>query len=149
MLVLDFSHFILRSSAFLVIQMAENPPARQKTWVWSLDWENPLEKGMVTHSSILAWKISWTVESMGLKRVGHDWATFTSFSGPLVLLQVVFIAFPSLISNCSALWNWEKVTEARVLPISNGGPKDFHAQESHRALLGIISSEGVTNAPRD
>ena len=46
-------------------------------WVQSLDWEDPLEKGMATHSSILAWEIPWTKEPhglqfMGLQRVGHD-----------------------------------------------------------------------------
>ena len=54
----------------------------QETWVWSLDWEDPLEKVRVTHSSILAWGIPWTekpgwLQSMGLQRVGQDWATFT------------------------------------------------------------------------
>ena len=49
-------------------------------WVQSLGWEDPLENEMACHSSILAWKISWTEEpgwlqSMGLQRVGHDWAT--------------------------------------------------------------------------
>ena len=49
----------------------------QETWVRSLGWEDPLEKEMATHSSILAWKISWTEEpcglqSMGLQTVGHD-----------------------------------------------------------------------------
>ena len=52
----------------------------QETQAWSLGWDDPLEKGMVTHSSILSWRISWTEEpsglqSMGLQRVGHDWAT--------------------------------------------------------------------------
>ena len=42
-----------------------------------LGWEDPLEKGKATHSSILAWRIPWTVESMGLQRVRQDWATFT------------------------------------------------------------------------
>ena len=42
--------------------MVKNPPARQETWVWSLGWEDPLEKGMATHSSILAWRIPWTEE---------------------------------------------------------------------------------------
>ena len=61
----------------LVAQMANNPPAMQETWVRSLSWEDPLEKGMATHSSILAWRIPWTEESdglqsMGLQRVGHD-----------------------------------------------------------------------------
>ena len=49
----------------------------QETRVCSLDWEDPLEKGMATHSSILAWQIQWTEEpgglqSMGSQRVGHD-----------------------------------------------------------------------------
>ena len=43
----------------------------------SLGWEDPLEEGKATYCSILAWRIPWTVESMGSQRVGHDWATFT------------------------------------------------------------------------
>ena len=55
----------------------KNPPAMQETWVLSLDWEDPLEKGMAAHSSILAWQIPWTEEpgglqSMGSRRVGHN-----------------------------------------------------------------------------
>ena len=51
-----------------------------ETQVWSLDWEDALEEGMATHSSILTWRIPWTEEpgglwSMGSQRVGHDWAT--------------------------------------------------------------------------
>ena len=54
-----------------------NPHAVQETWVQSLGWEDPLEEGMATHSSILAWKIPWTEEPGGLQsmesqRVGHD-----------------------------------------------------------------------------
>ena len=60
------------SWAFLVAQLVKNPPAMQETWVRSLGWEDPMEKGMPTHSSILAWRISWTVQSMGSRRVGHD-----------------------------------------------------------------------------
>ena len=48
--------------ASLVAQMLKNLPAMQETHVRSLDWEDPLEKGMATHSSILAWKIPWTEE---------------------------------------------------------------------------------------
>ena len=48
-------------------------------WVWSLGWEDPLEKGKATHTSILAWRISW-IQSMGSQRVGHDWETFTFLS---------------------------------------------------------------------
>ena len=62
---------------YVVARMVKNLPAVQETWVRSLDWEDPLEKEMATHSSILAWKISWTEEpgglqSMGSQRVGHD-----------------------------------------------------------------------------
>ena len=54
--------------------MVKNLPAMLETWVQSLGWEDPLEKEMATHSSILAWKIPWTEEpdrlwSMGLQRV--------------------------------------------------------------------------------
>ena len=48
--------------ASLVAQMVKHLPAMQETQVWSLGWENPLEKEMATHSSILAWKIPWTEE---------------------------------------------------------------------------------------
>ena len=48
-------------TASLVVQLVKNPPAMWETWVLSLGWEDPLEKGKVTHSSILAWRISWTV----------------------------------------------------------------------------------------
>ena len=49
------------SWASLVAQLVKNPPATWETWVRSLDWEDPLEKGKATHSSILAWRIPWTV----------------------------------------------------------------------------------------
>ena len=49
------------SWASLVAQLVKNPPAIRETWVQSLGWEDPLEEGMDTHSSILAWKIQWTV----------------------------------------------------------------------------------------
>ena len=49
------------SWASLVAQLVENPPAMREIWVRSLIWEDPLEKGMATHSRILAWRIPWTV----------------------------------------------------------------------------------------
>ena len=48
-------------SAFQVAQLVKNPPAMRETWVRSLGWEDPLEKGKATHSSILVWRIPWTV----------------------------------------------------------------------------------------
>ena len=70
------------SQASLVAHLVKNPPAMQETWVWSLGWEDPLEKGKATHSSILAWRIPWTIQSMGSQKVGHDWGTFTFTSVP-------------------------------------------------------------------
>ena len=60
--------------------MVKNPPAMQETPVQFLDWEDPVEEGLATHFSILAWRISWTedpgrLQSMGLQRVRHDLAT--------------------------------------------------------------------------
>ena len=49
------------TKASLIVQLVNNPPAVQETWVRSLGWENPLEKGKATQSSILAYRISWTV----------------------------------------------------------------------------------------
>ena len=54
----------------LVVQMVKNLPAVQETWVRSLSREDFLEKGMVTHSSILAWRIPWTEEPGGLQCMG-------------------------------------------------------------------------------
>ena len=51
-------------------QLVENPPAMKETWVRSLAWEDPLEKEMPTHSSILAWEIPWTEEPAGLWSMG-------------------------------------------------------------------------------
>ena len=55
-----------RERVSLVAQMVKNPLAVQETWVWSLGRGNPLEQGMATHSSTLAWRISWTEEPGGL-----------------------------------------------------------------------------------
>ena len=78
-------HFIVKSSTLFSSASVANSiniypkrlPAMRETWVQSLGWEYPLEKGTATHSSILAWKIPWTEEpgrlqSMGLQKVRHD-----------------------------------------------------------------------------
>ena len=63
--------------ASLVAQMVKRLPTMRETWVRSLGWEDPLEKEMATHSSILAWKIPWTgdpgrLQSMQSQRAGHN-----------------------------------------------------------------------------
>jgi len=64
----------------VVVQMVKHLSTMRETQVWSLGWEDPLEKEIAIHSSTIAWKIPWTEElgrlqSMGLQRVRHDWAT--------------------------------------------------------------------------
>ena len=85
---------LLESS--LVAQTVKRLPAMRETWVWSLGREDPLEKEMATHSSILSWKIPWTgepgrLQSMGPQRVGHDWAT--SLTWILIFLQGPVLCF--------------------------------------------------------
>ena len=68
---------VLGPQPSLVAQKVKDLPAMQETLVQSLGWEDPLEKGMATHSSVPAWKISWTEEpgglqSMGSQSIGHD-----------------------------------------------------------------------------
>ena len=66
----------------LVAQMVKSLPAMQETWVWSLGQEAPLEKGMATHSSILAWKIPWTEEPGGLQSMGSQELDTTEWLTP-------------------------------------------------------------------
>ena len=73
---LSLSHSLSYFRASLVAQLVKkkkkkkNPPAMQETLVQFLGWEDPLEEGMATHSSILAWRISWTEEPGGLQSMG-------------------------------------------------------------------------------
>ena len=84
-------------------------PPMQETWTRSLGQEDPLEKGMTTHSSILAWRIPWTEEpgwlqSMGWQRVGHDWLTNTHSK---VLNRGYNVEVKKdTISNLVSLWWW-------------------------------------------
>ena len=66
------NHLLLSLRASLVAQLVKNSPAMWETWDQSLDWEDPLEKGKATHSSILALRIPWTLQSMGSQTDGHD-----------------------------------------------------------------------------
>ena len=77
---MEVHDIIQETGASLVAQTVKRLSAMQQTWVRSLGWEDPLEKEMAPHSSILAWKIPWTAEpgrlpSMGSQRVRHDLVT--------------------------------------------------------------------------
>ena len=85
----------------------------QDVWIRSLGWEDPLEEGMATHSSILAWKIPWTEEpgglqSTGLQRVGHDWTTEHAYHFPqfyiYVLVYDICFSLPDLLHLYDRLW---------------------------------------------
>ena len=69
--VFTYSKICLQLGASLVAQMVKNLPAMQETQVQSLGWEDLLEKGMATHSSILAWRIPWTEEPGGYSPWGN------------------------------------------------------------------------------
>ena len=82
--------------------MVKHLPTMPETWVQSPGWEDPLEKEMATHFSILAWKMSWTEEpfmlqSMGLQRVVHNWAT-----------SLIYKTNKNSISLTGWLWWWNK-----------------------------------------
>ena len=84
-------HFVTRAS--LVAQRLKRLPGMWETGVWSRGREDPLEKELATHSSTLAWRIPWREEpgklqSMGLQRVGHNWATSLSLSLPKCWISV-------------------------------------------------------------
>ena len=77
--------------ASLMAQMVKNPPVMHETQVWALSWEDPLEKRMVTHLSILAWRIPWTeqhggLQSMGSQRVRHKWVTDTFMEAKYIVV---------------------------------------------------------------
>ena len=113
--------------------MGKCVPAMWETQVWSLGWEDPLEKEMATHSSTLAWKIPWveepgTLQSMVPQRVRHDWATSLSLHTVYMFVHVcvcvvygslnvysrsyykgrftLFISLLKAILFCPCLWWW-------------------------------------------
>ena len=82
----------------------------QETLVRFLGQEDPLEKGKATHSSILAWRIPWTVQSVGLQKVRHNWATFTFTHKITNFLKTDLIyIFDAWISD-----SWEQASTGRI-----------------------------------
>ena len=95
--------------------MLKNMPVRQETWVWSPGQENPLEKGMATHSSIITWRIPWTEEpgapqSMGSQRACQDrathfhflscWSRFSLCPMPIFRRVVVVVVVVLILNGC-------------------------------------------------
>ena len=130
-LLLDFITSLVPIGAPLVAQMVKSLPAMWETQVWSLAWEDALEKEMATHSSVLAWRILWPEEpgglwSIGSQRVRHDWATntlsglrnshlvvtksltavtslFIDMSGDILFHRTHIVQFSSIAQSCPTL----------------------------------------------
>ena len=78
-------------------QLVKNPPAMRETWVQSLGWEDPLENGKATHSSILAWRIPWIVLILAVTK---NWTRLSNFHSLLwVKARILFLTW---IFNCSS-----------------------------------------------
>ena len=127
---------LISSSNFLMVsiglaQRLKHLPAMWKTRVWSLGQEDPLEKEMATCSSTLAWKIPWMEEpgrlqSRGLQRVGHDWATSLSLSwlGRGSSRRLLGVEFPLLdlkgqdVSNKKGYFYFKKLEKPPFIQIN-------------------------------
>ena len=114
--------------------MIKNLPAVQGTGVWSLGWEDPLEKGMAIHSSVFAWRIPWTEKPTGYSpwglRVKHDWAANTFQSGWASLVAHMVKNLPAMPrtrfdpSFRTIVWRREWPPTPVFLP------EEFHGQRS-------------------
>ena len=80
--------------------MVKNPPAMQETWVPSLGWEDSLEEGMATHSSILAWEILWTEEPGRLQSMG---VTESDTTEQLTLSHTITVKDPRMAGTTNDL----------------------------------------------
>ena len=129
-------------------QLVKNLPAMWETWVQSLGWDDALEKGKATHSSILDWRIPQTLKSMGSQKVGHNWATFTFTSGKFDPASSNWISFPinpavennGLVANFpSQLWNDHLHGCFLILQLCN------HNKHKLRACDGTVIRDSMLN----
>ena len=89
--------------------MVKNLAAMLETSVWSLGWEDPLEEGMATHPSILAWRIlkdrrAWQAKSMGSQRVRHNWMTKHSTVATCWPTLSIYVQLQFLGRGCKYIW---------------------------------------------
>ena len=113
--------------------LVKNPPANAGDTVWSLCWEDPLEKKMATHSGTLAWEIPWTEEpgglqSMGSQRFGHDcnnWAWSKSYRCASLMAQMVK-NLPAIREMWVQSLGWEDPLKKKWLPTPVFWPREFH-----------------------
>ena len=126
-------------------------------WVWYLGQEDPLEKEMATHSSILAWKIPWTdepggLQSMGPQRVGYNWGTLEGNGSPLQYSclenPVDRGAWWAAVHSVAQSWTWlKRLSMHACIGEGNGNPLQYSCLENPRdggawwaAVYGVADS---------
>ena len=122
---------VLQKAKSYMAQMVKNLLAMLETWVWTMGGEDPLEKEMATHSSILAWRIPWTEEpaglqSMGSQRVGHNWASILKsrdITLPPKVHLVKALVFPVLMYVCES-WIIKKAKPIFLMLLNCGVGED-------------------------
>ena len=144
--IYKFNVSIIFEIKSLVAQTVKNLPAMQETWVSSLGQKDPLEKGMSTHSSILAWRIPWTedpcrLQSVGLQRVGHNWGTNTILSSAFVPLgwcandsPTTWLMLPSLVVWHTEAWMTLHASETWGKWGSSLLPENFFASINRKEI---------------
>ena len=130
------------SESSLVVQRVKNLPAMQGTQLWSLDWEDPLEKRMAIHSNILAWRISWTEEpgglqSMGSQTVRPDWVTNTIHSNLSFHLCHSWILVQPLSLVFLSIWNIHQ--KSTILQFASAGGERNGSGITGRMIISVLS----------
>ena len=142
------SHPLQYSWASLVAQLVKNLPAMQGTWVQSLGWDDPLEKAMATHPSILAWRIPWTVQSMGSEsqtRLSDFTLLHLTTSRFTIIMPREFHGLNLLNYSLNNIFT-EKLSYAIVFKVGKTTPKKTKTQAfpcGACMLKGNLSSEQI------
>ena len=101
-----------------VAQLVQNPPAMRETWVQSLGWEDPLEKGKATHSSILAWRIPWTIHGVAQRQTRLSDSHFHIHLAFLQFWQVGATVW--LQCSCFSLWQLLLLQDMGSVVVAHG-----------------------------
>ena len=129
--------------ASLLAHRVENLPAMWKTRVQSLGWKDFLEKGMATHSSILAWRISQTekpcrLQSMGYQRTGHDWGN------ACILPMSYYLTFSSIFMT--SLWTTSLYKKYHFITLNKSQKMLWYTQNTQQSLVFVPKSTQNTHS---
>ena len=123
--------------ASLVAQMVKNSPAMQETWVQSLGQEDPLEKGMATHSSILTWRIPWTEEPARLQSMGLQKSIYKQIILWLTCQKSDEMTCPTFICNLVCKYYYKK--ETFTVTVSLSLDTTSHTMAYHHTILKTLA----------